>query len=63
MRTLSLRREHLYDLTPGELAGVVGASGLTCNGGAASCVKNLSDQLRACDSLLRPCISGATCYC
>jgi hypothetical protein len=63
MRKLSLHREHLTDLTPGELVDVVGASGVTCAGGAAGCLKNLSDQVRACDSYLRTCISGVTCYC
>lgn len=30
-RTLGLRREILTELTPGDLAAVVGASGITCD--------------------------------
>jgi hypothetical protein len=61
MRKLVLNREHLAELTTGELGVVVGASGLSCP--IAGCAGNVSAQLAlcaskvaACDSLLRPCI-------
>jgi hypothetical protein len=61
MRKLTLTREHLSELTSGELTGVVAASGVTCV--QLACVRDLSDRLAACDSLLRPCISATTCTC
>jgi hypothetical protein len=42
-RTLTLRREALSELTTGDLASVVGASGLTCPYG--DCVRDLTYQL------------------
>jgi hypothetical protein len=61
MRKLVLNREHLTELTTGELGVVVGASGLSCP--VAGCADGISAKLAlcqskavACDSLLRPCI-------
>ena len=57
-RTLSLKREQLTELTPGELAGVTGAaydaSGLTCP--VKDCLVGLSDAISCLDSCAITCI-------
>lgn len=57
-RALSLKREQLTELTPGELAGVAGAaydaSGLTCP--VKDCVAGVSDAISCRASCAISCI-------
>ena len=57
MRRLTLRKETLTELTPAELAGVVGGTVKTTTAVASTAVACLSDMLANCDSNLRPCVS------
>jgi len=58
-RSLALRKETLTELAAADLTFGGAAQALPTTP-AANCVDNLSDMIRNCDSLLRPCISN-TC--
>ncbi len=55
-RRLVLRKETLAELTPGDLARVIGGNATMPIG---NCL-GTSDKIQ-CDSLLRPCITWGTC--
>ena len=58
-RRLTLARETLTELANEDLA-FAGAQQALPTFPLGGCAQDLSDRVRACDSILRPCISG-TC--
>lgn len=55
-RRLTLRKETLTELAAADLTFVGAAQALPTTP-VGACVDTLSDRVRACDSLLRPCIT------